>query len=111
MCISILGIFFNHLVASCAPRPAKGGGLGREHRGEKAAVRPERFRASHTIGPDFFLPLGLFNKNQSVMRYCLMPLADDVLCISGTVGFKRNGIGKSERSCCETRSSGSPVFL
>lgn len=48
---------------------------------EKAAVWPDLFRASHTIGPDFLLPLGLFNKNEWVMRHCVMPLADDMLRI------------------------------
>lgn len=48
---------------------------------EKAAVWPDFFRASHTIGPDFLLPLGLFNKNEWVMRHCVMPWADDMLCI------------------------------
>lgn len=48
---------------------------------EKAAGWPEIFRTSDTIGPNFLLPLGLFNKNQKVMRHCVMLLADDVLCM------------------------------
>lgn len=46
----------------------------------------ELFRASHTVGPNFSPPLGLFSKNQQVMRCGVMPLADDMLC----VGKNRN---------------------
>lgn len=42
---------------------------------------PELFRASHTIGPNFPLPLGLFSKNQQVKRCGGLPLADAVLCV------------------------------